>query len=102
MSILKETAIAVPALALLLLASNSVFGPGESYRQQATGPKSWLGWVSIPAERFLAKDPVTGSVYEADADASVIAQPHPGDMTPEARIRSVFAQFEPGARRRAT
>ena len=102
MSIVKETAIAVPALALLLIVGNHVFGPDESYRQLAAAiPTSWLG-VAIPDGRFIAKDPMTGHASLADVEANLFAQRQLSDLTPEARIRSVFAQFEPGARRRAT
>ncbi len=102
MSMMKETAIAVPALALLLFVSNHFFGPGETYRQPVAVPTSWLGWAPIPAERFLAKAPVTGRASEANAGFSRVEQTHVRDMTPEARIRSVFAQFGPGARPRTT
>ncbi len=55
MSIYKETAIAMPALAMLLFVSHTLFGPDESYRHLTTNPKSWLGGVGIPAERFIAR-----------------------------------------------
>ncbi|MDR3644563.1 MAG: hypothetical protein P4M02_05765 [Clostridia bacterium] len=102
MSIYKETAIAVPALALLLFVSHTFFGPDESYRRLTTNPKSWLGGAEIPAERFIAKDLITGCASSADKDPPPIKQEGVGDLTPEARIRSVFAQFEPSERRRAT
>ena len=102
MSIYKETAIAAPVLALLLFVGHSFFGPDDSYRHLATNPKSWLGGVEIPAERFIAKDLITGSASGADEDSSSLGQKRVGDLTPEARIRSVFAQFELGGRRRAT
>jgi hypothetical protein len=102
MSIYKETAIAMPALAMLLFFSHTLFGPDESYRHLTTSPKSWLGVVEIPAERFIAKDLITGGASGADKDPAPLGQKSVGDLTPEARIRSVFAQFEPGERRRAT
>ena len=102
MSIYKEAAIAVPALALLLFVSDTFFGPDESYRRITTIPKSWLGGVEIPAVRFIAKDLITGSASCADKDPPPLGQEGVGDLTPEARIKSVFAQFEPGERRRAT
>jgi hypothetical protein len=101
MSIYKETAIALPALAMLLIVSHSFFGPDESYRHLTTNPRSWLGGVEFPAERFIAKDLITGSASGANESPS-LGQNSVGDVTPEARIRSVFAQFEPGGRRRAT
>jgi hypothetical protein len=102
MSIYKETATAIPALAMLLFVSHTFFGPDESYRRLTTNPKSWLGGVEIPAERFIAKDLITGSASGANEDPSPLGQKSAGDLTPDARIRSVFAQFEAGGRRRAT
>jgi hypothetical protein len=101
MSTYRETAIAMPALATLLFVSHTFFGPDESYGHLTTNPKSWLGGVEIPAERFIAKELFTGSASGADEDLSPLGQRSVGDLTPEARIRSVFAQFEPGGRRRA-
>ena len=102
MSIYKETAIAMPALAMFLFVSHTFFGPDESSRHLTTSPKSWLGGVEIPAERFIAKDLITGSASGANEDPSPLGQKSAGDLTPDARIRSVFAQFEAGGRRRAT
>lgn len=102
MSILKETAIAVPALAALLFVSHIFFGPGEINRQSTITPKSWLGGVVIPTERFIAKDSMVGPAPGANADSSPSEQASVGDLTPQARIRSVFAQFVPGGRRPAT
>ena len=101
MSIYKESAIAMPALAMLLFVSHTFFGLDESYRRLTTCPKSWLGGVEIPAERFLAKNLITGSASGADEDHSPLGQKSV-DLTPKARIRSVFAQFEPVERRRAS
>jgi hypothetical protein len=102
MSIYKETAIAMPALAMLLFVSHTVFGSDESYRHLTTGPKSWLGSVEIPAERFIAKNLITGGASGADNDPPPLGQKSVGDLTPKARISGVFAQFEPGERRRAS
>ena len=102
MSIYRETAIAMPALAMLLFVSHTFFGSDESYRRLTISPTSWLGGVEIPPERFIAKELFTGSASGADEDPSPLGQKSVGDLTPEARIRSVFAQFEPGGRRRAT
>jgi hypothetical protein len=103
MTIAKETAIAVPALGVLLFVSHVFFGPDESYREFTTGPTSWLG-AAIPAERFIAKDPITGRASGADTDANSLSleQRRVGNLTPEARIRSVFAQFLPNGRRPTT
>jgi hypothetical protein len=103
MSIAKETAIAVPALAVLLFVSHIFFGPDESYREFAPGPRSWLG-VAIPDGRFIAKGLITGRASTADADPDLQSQEQrrPSDLTPEARIKDVFAQFMPAGRRPAT
>jgi hypothetical protein len=45
---------------------------------------------------------ITGSASGADEDSSSPGQKRVGDLTPEARIRSVFTQFELGGRRRVT
>jgi hypothetical protein len=103
MSIAKETAIAVPALAALLFVSHVFFGPTESYREITAVPTTWLG-MAIPDQRFLAKDPMTGRASSPDIDVDT---PSPeqrplSDVTPEARIKGVFVQFVPGGRRPAT
>jgi hypothetical protein len=102
MSILKETAVAVPALAVLLFVSHIFLGPDERYSQWTSGPQSWLGCGAVPAERFIAKDSITGSASVANVDSSLLEQASGDDLTPKARIRSVFAQFAPGGRRPAT
>lgn len=103
MSITKETAIAVPALAALLFVSHVYLGPAESYREVTVAPRTWLG-VAIPDQRFIAKDLMTGRASGADADAETPSlEPRPSsDVTPEARIKGVFVQFVPGGRRPAT
>jgi hypothetical protein len=101
MSIGKETAVAVPALAGLLFVSHIFFGPDESYRELTTIPQSWLG-VTIPDARFIAKDLITGRASGAGVEAQSLEQRQLRDLTPEARIRGVFAQFVPVARRPAT
>ena len=103
MSIAKETAIAVPALTALLFLSHIFLGADDGYREFTIVPKSWLG-VAIPAERFLAKDLITGRASGAsvDADTPSLDQRPVGDLTPEARIKGVFVQFVPSVRRPAT
>ena len=103
MSIAKETAIAVPALAVVLFVSHIFFGPDESYREFTNMPRSWLG-ATIPDGRFLAKDLLTGRASGSDADPYPQSfEPGPlSDATPQARIKGVFAQFVPGGRRPAT
>ena len=102
MSFYKETAIAVPALALLLFVSHGVFGPDESFRRLTTSPRTWLGGSEIPAERFIAKHPIAASASYADEGPAAFRQTDAGYLTPEARIRTVFAQFEPRGPRRAS
>jgi hypothetical protein len=102
MSIAKETAIAVPALAALLFVSHVFFGPDESYREFTISPRSWLG-ATIPDGRFIAKDLMTGRASSAEVDANPpsLEQRSPGDLAPQARIKGVFAQFVPSGRRPA-
>ena len=103
MSIAKETAIAVPALAALLFVSHVYLGPAESYREVTVVPTTWLG-MAIPDQRFLAKDLITGRASSADLDAETpsLEQRPSRDVTPEARIKGVFVQFAPDGRRPAT
>jgi hypothetical protein len=91
MSILKETAIAVSALAALLFVSHTFFGADES--PLISAPTTWLGGVTIPAERFIAKDLIAGRASKADEDSLSLEQKSTAELTPQARIRSVFAQF---------
>ena len=102
MSIAKETAIAVPALGALLFVSHVFFGPDESYRQFTAIPTSWLG-ATIPDGRFIAKDLMTGRASGVDvgADSQSRVQGQSGDLTPQARIKDVFALFVVGGRRPA-
>jgi hypothetical protein len=99
MSTSKEIAIAVSALALLLFAGHRLIGPDESYSQLVDCPTSWLGGAAIPAARFLAQDPMTSTVLRADLDSFPRQRDVATTLTPEARIRSVFAQFGPRERR---
>jgi hypothetical protein len=101
MSTLKEIAIAVQALALLLFVGHALIGPDESDSQLVNYPKSWLGGAAIPAARFLAKDSMTSVVLRTDPDSAREERDVATTLTPEARIRSVFAQFEPRERRLA-
>lgn len=99
MSMLKETAIAVPALAALLFVSHTFFGPDES--RSISVPRTWLGGAAFPAERFIAKDLMTGRAY-VDENRLSLAQKPARELTPQARISSVFAQFGPSGARSAT
>ena len=99
MSGLKETAIAVPALVALLFVSHTLFGPDET--QLTSVPTTWLGGGTFPAERFIAKDLMTGRAYVDEVSLS-LAQKPASELTPQARISSVFAQFGSGGTRSAT
>jgi hypothetical protein len=93
----KEAAIAVQALALFLFVGHAFLGPDEGYGRPA-GLNSWLGAASVPDERFLAKGTMAGSAsgpVQLERTAAM-------DLTPQARIRDVFAQFVPGERRRSS
>ena len=100
MSTLKETIIAAPVLALLLFVSHTFLGPDVS--QSTVGLTSWLGGVPIPAARFIAKDSITGSASGANAVGVPLEQVSASEISPAARIRSVFAQFASGGRPPAT
>jgi hypothetical protein len=100
MSIWKETAVAVPALAALLFVSHAYFGSDEI--QSMSVPRTWLGGVTIPAERFIAKELIAGRASNADEDSSSLEQKPASELTPQARIRSVFSQFGSSGARSAT
>jgi hypothetical protein len=100
MSIWKETAIAVPALAALLFVSHAYFGSDEI--QSMSVPTTWLGGVTIPAERFIAKELIAGRASNADEEPLSLEQKPTSELTPQARIRSVFAQFGPSGVRSTT
>jgi hypothetical protein len=105
MSIWKETAVAVPALAALLFVallfvSHAYFGSDEIPSMSV--PTTWLGGVTFPAERFIAKQLIAGRASNADEDSLSLEQKPASELTPQARIRSVFAQFGPSGARSAT
>jgi len=102
MSFLKETAIAVQFLALLLFVSHTFIGPDQSYREPVIAPASWLGAVSIPPERLLAEAPITGAVFSANVFGAALKEASVRSLTTEARIRGVFAQFVSAGRRPPT
>jgi len=91
MSILKETAISVPALAVLVFVSHAYFGSDDS--QSMSSPKSWLGAVTIPAERLISKDLIAGPASKAGDESPVLQHSPASELTPQARIRGVFSQF---------
>ena len=92
--------LAVPALAALLFLSHTFFGPDES--RLISTPKTWLGGVTFPAERFIAKDLIAGRASNVDEDPLSLEQEPTSQLTPQARIRSVFAQFGPTVGRSTT
>jgi hypothetical protein len=100
MSTWKETAVAVPALAALLFVSHAYFGSDEI--QSMSIPRTWLGGATFPAERFIAKELIAGRASKADEDSLSLEQKPTRELTPQARIRSVFAQFGPSGARSAT
>ena len=100
MSTWKETAVAVPALAALLFVSHAYFGSDEI--QPMSIPRTWLGGATFPAERFIAKELIAGRASKADEDSLSLEQKPTRELTPQARIRSVFAQFGPSGARSAT
>ena len=79
MSIWKETAIAVPALAALLFVSHAYFGSDEI--QLMSVPRTWLGGVTIPAERFIAKELIAGRASNADEDFPSLEQKPASELT---------------------
>ena len=73
MSILKETAISVPALAVLVFVSHAYFGSDDG--QPISTPTSWLGAVTIPAERLILPAPGPGPVASPGPAASPACGP---------------------------
>lgn len=101
MPILRELALAVPTLIVCLLISDALFGPDERMTPSVTVSGTWIGAGSLPAARWLAKDSfVTGGPHVV-ADRSSGEHRRERDVTPQARIKGVFAQFVPGESRRA-
>lgn len=103
MPIFKELALAVPALALYLLISDALFGPSQDAHAGRPVAVSgvWIGAVSLPEERWLAKDSfVTGGSGVAAGRPAGEHRFEPR-VTPRARINGVFAQFVPGESGRA-
>ena len=90
----KEAVIAVQAVALLLFISHAFPSPDEGYGRWI-GPSFWLSGEPIPEARFLAIDSMAGG-----ASRPVEREPA-RNLTPQARIRDVFAQFVPVDRHRA-
>ena len=101
MPILREVALAVPALIVCLLISDAVFGPDERAAPPVAVSRTWIGADSLPAARWIAQDSfVTGEPRVATEQPSA-EQLREKDVTPQARIKRVFAQFVPGESGRA-
>jgi hypothetical protein len=103
MPILRELALAVPALVGCLLVSHAVFGPDldAPVRSSAVVSSAWIGADALPVARWLAKDS-----FMTGGPSVVIDEPsreprRERNVTPQARIRAVFAQFVPGESGRA-
>ena len=101
MPILRELVLAVPLLVLSLLVSAAVFGPGEQAVPSTAVSRDWIGADSLPAARWLAKQSFVTGGPQVVADRPFAAHRPDRDLTPQARIRSVFAQFVPGESGRA-
>jgi hypothetical protein len=100
MRIMKELAVAGPALVLLLLISDAFLGPDAFDRQSLTSGRCWIGADQVPAERWFAKDSiVTGASWQGAYPASTERR---FARTAAARVREVFAQFVPGESGRAS
>jgi hypothetical protein len=100
MSMWKEAAIAVPGLAALLFVSHMFYGSDD--REFISTPSSWLGAVTIPPERYIAKDLIAGRASNTDASNLPSLQQPTSQLTPQQRIRGVFAQFSPSGSRSST
>jgi hypothetical protein len=100
MSMLKETAIAVPALVALLFISHTFYGSDE--RQFISAPISWLGAAAIPPERYIAKDLIAGPASSAGGSNQPPVQLPASQLSPQQRIRGVFTQFSPNDGRSST
>ena len=98
MRMLKELAIAIPVLFLLLFLADSFVDPATTRAYSLTSRKAWVGAELVPAKRFLfAESIATGASWRGaypNEARSEIAKP------PALRIRDVFAQFAPGNRSR--
>ncbi|HLG81459.1 MAG TPA: hypothetical protein VKY22_10610 [Bradyrhizobium sp.] len=93
---LREFVLAVPALIVCLLISSALFGPDERAAASVAVSSTWIGADSLPTARWIAKDSfVTGGPRVA-AERPAGEHRRERDVTPEARIKGVFAQFVPG------
>jgi hypothetical protein len=102
MPILREVGLAVPMLIACLLMSDAVFGPPDERAMPSVAVSgAWIGAGSLPAARWLAKDSFVTGGSRVVADQSSGERRRERDVTPQARIRGVFAQFVPGESGRA-
>jgi hypothetical protein len=103
MPILRELALAVPALVVCLLVSHAVFGPDPDtpVRPSAAVSGGWIGADALPAARWLAKDSFVTGGPNAVIDRPSGEPRRERSVTPQARIHGVFAQFVPGESGRA-
>ena len=101
MPILREFLLAIPVLIVCLLVSAAVFGPDEHATSAPAVSSTWMGAGSLPAARWLAKDSFVTGAPRVVAEPPSVQHPRERDVTPQARIRSVFAQFVPGESGRA-
>ncbi len=101
MPVLREFVLAIPLLIMCLLISAAVFGPDEHTAPAPSVSSSWLEAGSLPAARWLAKDSFVTGGPRVRAEPPSVQHARERDVTPQARIRSVFAQFVPGESGRA-
>ena len=101
MPILRELVLAVPILVLCLLISAAVFGPDEHAMPSSAISSDWIGADALPAARWLATESFVTGGPRVTADRPSGGHRRDRDVTPQARIRSVFAQFVPGESGRA-
>jgi hypothetical protein len=95
---LKELAIAIPALFLLFVLTDSFLDPVATHDYSLTNRKAWVGAELVPAERLLFDESfATGASWRG----AYPNEAHSGIAKPPAlRVRDVFAQFAPSNRSR--
>jgi hypothetical protein len=103
MPILREFFLAVPALIVCLLVSHALFGSDQPdpVTPAVTVSSTWIGAGSLPAARWLAQDSFVSGEPRVTAGPLSGERRREKDVTPQARIRGVFAQFVPGESGRA-
>jgi hypothetical protein len=101
MPILRELVLAVPILIVCLLISDALFGPDERAAPSLAVSSTWIGAGALPATRWLAEDSFVTGASRVVADRPSGEHRRERDVTPQARIQGVFAQFVPGESGRA-